>query len=83
MQIISELEPTQRGIYAGTIGYIDYAENLDTCIAIRTIEMRGNTVSVQAGAGVVADSVPEREYEETINKARALFNAIEMAEKGI
>lgn len=83
MQIINELEPTQRGIYAGTVGYIDYADNLDTCIAIRTIAMRGNSVSVQVGAGVVADSVPELEYEETLNKGRALFRAIEMAEKGI
>lgn len=83
MQIINELEPTTRGIYAGTVGYIDYAENLDTCIAIRTIEMRGDEVSIQVGAGIVADSVPELEYEETINKGRAMFRAIEMAEKGI
>lgn len=83
MRIIGELEPTTRGIYAGTVGYIDYAENLDTCIAIRTIEMRADTVSIQVGAGVVADSVPELEYEETLNKGRALFRAIEMAEKGI
>lgn len=80
MQIISELEPTGRGVYAGAIGYIDYAENLDTCIAIRTIRLDGDWASIQAGAGIVADSVPEREYEETINKARALVKAIEMAE---
>jgi anthranilate synthase component 1 len=68
-------------VYAGAIGYIDYAENLDTCIAIRTISLQNGTASIQAGAGVVADSVPEREYEETINKARALMKAIEMAER--
>jgi anthranilate synthase component I len=83
MQIINELEPTPRGIYAGTIGYIDYADNLDTCIAIRTIEINDSIASVQTGAGVVHDSVPEKEYEETINKARALVRAIELAEKGI
>jgi anthranilate synthase component I len=84
MRIIGELEPTPRGIYAGTVGYIDYADNLDTCIAIRTIEIEdGDAASVQAGAGVVADSVPEKEYEETINKARALVKAIEMAENGL
>ena len=81
MQIIDELEPTARGVYAGAIGYIDYAENLDTCIAIRTIRLENNQASIQAGAGIVADSVPESEYEETINKARALVKAIEMAEK--
>nr|MBA2737791.1 anthranilate synthase component I family protein [Pyrinomonadaceae bacterium] len=81
MQIIDELEPTARGVYAGAIGYIDYAENLDTCIAIRTIKLENQTASIQAGAGIVADSVPENEYEETINKARALVKAIEMAER--
>jgi anthranilate synthase component 1 len=83
MRIISRLEPTPRGIYAGTVGYIDYAENLDTCIAIRTIEIENGWANVQAGAGVVADSIPEKEYEETINKARALMKAIEMAENGL
>ncbi len=83
MQIINELEPTPRGIYAGTIGYIDYADNLDTCIAIRTIEINNGFASVQTGAGIVYDSVPEKEYEETINKARALVRAIELAEQGI
>lgn len=81
MQIIEELEPTERGVYAGAIGYIDYAENLDTCIAIRTIRLKDKQASIQAGAGIVADSVPESEYEETINKARALVKAIELAEK--
>lgn len=83
MRIINELEPTARGVYAGTIGYIDYGDNLDTCIAIRTIEMQNETAFVQAGAGIVADSVPELEYEETINKARALMKAIQMAEEGL
>lgn len=81
MQIIDELEPSKRGVYAGAIGYIDYAENLDTCIAIRTIRLKDGEASIQAGAGVVADSVAEKEYEETISKARALVKAIEMAEK--
>jgi anthranilate synthase component I len=83
MQIVEELEPESRGIYAGTVGYIDYANNLDTCIAIRTITIRDGVASLQAGAGIVHDSVPEKEYEETINKARALVKAIELAEKGI
>jgi anthranilate synthase component 1 len=83
MEIIKELEPDERGVYAGAVLYMDYAENLDSCIAIRTIVMRDGLASVQAGAGLVADSVPEREYEETVNKARALVRAIEMAEKGI
>ncbi|MBA3335411.1 MAG: anthranilate synthase component I [Pyrinomonadaceae bacterium] len=80
MQIIDQLEPTKRNIYAGAIGYIDYAENLDTCIAIRTISLQNGTASIQAGAGIVADSIPESEYEETLNKARALIRAIEIAE---
>ncbi|HYJ86216.1 MAG TPA: anthranilate synthase component I family protein [Pyrinomonadaceae bacterium] len=81
MQIISDLEPSPRGIYAGTVLHADYGDNLDSCIAIRTIVLEGNTASVQAGAGIVADSVPEREYEETINKAKGLMRAIEIAEK--
>ncbi|MDT5061092.1 MAG: anthranilate synthase component [Acidobacteriota bacterium] len=83
MEIIRELEPDSRGVYAGAILYMDYAQNLDSCIAIRTIVMREGRAYVQAGAGLVADSVPEREYEETVNKARALLRAIEMAEKGL
>ncbi len=81
MRIIDELEPTERNVYSGAIGYIDYAENLDTCIAIRTITLENSVASIQAGAGIVADSVPENEYEETLNKAQALIKAIEMAEK--
>lgn len=80
MEIIRELEPDARGVYAGAIVYADYSNNLDSCIAIRTIVMRDGKASVQAGAGIVADSVPELEYEETINKAKALFRAIALAE---
>ena len=76
MEIIDELEPERRGIYAGAIGYIDFRGNLDTCIAIRTLICKDKTVYLQAGAGIVYDSVPEREYEETINKARALMKAL-------
>ena len=83
MEIISELEPDRRGIYSGAVMYLDYADNLDSCIAIRTIELRNGTASVQAGAGIVADSVPEHEYAESVNKARGLFGAIEMAERGL
>lgn len=83
MEIIRELEPADRGVYAGAILYVDYADNLDSCIAIRTIDLRDGVATVQAGAGIVADSIPEREYEECVNKARALFRAIELAEKGL
>jgi anthranilate synthase component 1 len=83
MEIIRELEPDRRGIYAGSVLYMDYADNLDSCIAIRTIVLRDGEARVQAGAGIVADSVPEHEYAETVNKARAMFRAIEMAEKGL
>ncbi|HEX9029630.1 MAG TPA: anthranilate synthase component I [Anaerolineales bacterium] len=80
MQIIKDLETGPRGPYAGAVGYISYDGSLDTCITIRTITMQGRTVSVQAGAGIVADSDPEGEYQETLNKARALAVAIERAE---
>jgi anthranilate synthase component 1 len=83
MEIIRALEPEARGVYAGSVGYMDYAGNLDSCIAIRTIVIKDGEATVQAGAGIVADSVPEREYEETVNKARALVRAVEMAEKGL
>ncbi len=83
MEIIRESEPSPRGIYAGSVLYMDYADNLDSCIAIRTMVLRGKDATVQAGAGIVADSVPEHEYAETVNKARAMFRAIEMAEKGL
>ncbi len=83
MEIIEELEPTRRGIYAGAIGYIDFQGNLDTAIAIRTLVFSGGLAHVQVGAGVVADSVPERELAETMAKAGALINAVEMAEAGL
>ncbi len=82
MQIIDELEPTKRGPYGGAVGYADFAGNLDTCIALRTIVWKNGVYDVQAGAGVVADSVPEMEYEETMNKAKAMLKAVEIAEKG-
>jgi len=81
MQIISELEPQKRGLYAGAIGYFGYNGNLDTCIVIRTIVMKGKKVFINAGAGIVADSDPASEYQETLNKARAMLRAIELAEQ--
>ena len=83
MEIIRGLEPDGRGIYAGSVLYMDYADNLDSCIAIRTIVLRNGEALVQAGAGIVADSIPEHEYAETVNKARAMFRAIEMAQRGL
>lgn len=83
MEIIDELEPTARGPYAGAIGYFSYDGNMDTAITIRTIVIKGNQACVQAGAGIVADSIPENEYQETLNKARALIKALEMAEQGL
>ena len=80
MQILDELEPTRRGPYGGAVGYIDFYGNMNTCITIRTMALMGNDAYVQAGAGIVADSVPENEYEETLNKARSLLKAIAMAE---
>jgi anthranilate synthase component 1 len=83
MELLAGLEPTRRGIYAGAVGYLDFAGNLDFCITIRTITIRDGRASVQAGAGIVADSNPAAEYEETRDKARALLQAIEMAEMGL
>ena len=82
MEIIDEFEPTRRGPYAGAVGYIDFAGNMDTCIALRTLVIQGQNAYIQVGAGIVADSVPANEYEETINKARGLLKAIEIAEGG-
>ena len=82
MEIIDEFEPTRRGPYAGAVGYVDFGGNMDTCIALRTMVIAGGKVYVQVGAGIVADSVPASEYEETLNKARALLRAIEVAEAG-
>ncbi|MDA8169128.1 MAG: anthranilate synthase component I [Nitrospiraceae bacterium] len=80
MQIIEELEPVKRGPYAGAVGYFSYSGNMDTCITIRTLIIKGDTAYVQAGAGIVADSVPELEYTETVNKAKAMMEAVNMAE---
>ena len=82
MEIIDELETTRRGIYGGAITYADYQGNLDSCIAIRTMVVKNGKAYIQAGAGIVADSSPEMEYTECINKAKALFRAVEMAENG-
>ena len=82
MQIIDELEPTRRGIYAGAVMYLDFSGNIDSCIALRTMVAKGGRAYIQAGGGVVADSVPEREYQETVNKARALVTALEIAHRG-
>ncbi len=83
MEIIDELEPTRRGVYAGSVGYISFNGNMDTAIAIRTLVVKGNTAYLGVGAGIVADSVPEKEFEETMNKGKALLKAIELAEKGL
>ncbi|WP_457625712.1 anthranilate synthase component I [Persephonella sp.] len=81
MQIIEELEPEKRGPYAGAVGYVSFDGNLDTAIAIRTAIVRKDDIYIQAGAGIVADSIGEKEYEETVNKAKAMMKAVEMAEK--
>jgi len=81
MQIIDELEPHRRGPYAGAVGYFDFNGNMDTCIALRTIVIQGTTAYIQAGAGLVADSIPSEEYDETLNKARGLLKAIEITEQ--
>jgi anthranilate synthase component 1 len=80
MQIIDEVEPNKRGPYAGAVGYIDFSGNMDTCIALRTIVIQGKTAYIQAGGGVVYDSVPADEYDETVNKASGILKAIEIAE---
>jgi anthranilate synthase component 1 len=82
MQIIEELEPTRRGIYGGSVLYADFAGNLDSCIAIRTLLIQGKHAYLQAGAGIVADSDPAREFEESMNKAQALLRAVAMARGG-
>ena len=83
MEIIDELEPTRRGIYAGAVGYLDFSGNMDTCIAIRTMVVQGTNITIQAGAGIVADSDPELEYQETWNKAQALRQALLIASQGL
>jgi anthranilate synthase component 1 len=83
MQIIEELEPTRRGPYAGAVGYFGFSGNMDTCITIRTLIIKDGIAYIQAGGGVVADSDPAAEYQETVNKAKAMLHAVEMAEHGL
>jgi anthranilate synthase component 1 len=83
MEIIEELEPIRRGPYAGAVGYFSFSGNMDTCITIRSILINHGKAYVQAGAGIVADSDPEREYDETLNKAQAIFRALRLAEEGL
>jgi anthranilate synthase component 1 len=83
MEIIEELEPTRRGPYAGSVGYFSYSGNMDMCITIRTLIMKDSKVYVQAGAGIVADSQPDMEYRETVNKAKGMMKAVDMAEEGL
>jgi anthranilate synthase component 1 len=83
MEIIDEIEPQKRGPYAGAVGYVDFTGNMDTCIALRTLVLQGNKAFVQAGGGIVYDSVPGDEFEETVNKARGLIKAVELAERAL
>ncbi|HMM74163.1 MAG TPA: anthranilate synthase component I [Gammaproteobacteria bacterium] len=83
MEIIDELEPTKRGVYGGAVGYLSWNGNMDTAIAIRTALIKDGRLYIQAGCGVVADSVPALEWEETLNKGRAVFRAVEMAQRGL
>ena len=83
MEIIAELERYDRGTYAGAVGYLSFSGNLDTCITIRTILTKAHRAYIQAGAGIVADSQPAREYQETLNKARGMLQAIEVAERRV
>ncbi|MGB0733178.1 MAG: chorismate-binding protein, partial [Pontibacterium sp.] len=83
MEIINELEPVKRGIYSGAVGYLSWNGNMDTAIAIRTAVIKDNTLHIQAGAGLVADSQPRLEWKETMNKGRAIFKAVAMVEQGL
>jgi anthranilate synthase component 1 len=83
MEIIDELEPVKRGVYAGAVGYLSWSGNMDTAIAIRTAVIKDGTLHIQAGAGIVADSVPENEWAETMNKGRAIFRAVALAQAGL
>ena len=83
MEIIDELEPVKRGVYAGAVGYLSWSGNMDTAIAIRTAVIKDGMLNIQAGAGIVADSIPENEWEETMNKGRAVFRAVAMAQAGL
>ena len=82
-QIIDELEREKRGVYGGAIGYIDFRGNMDTCIGIRLAYKKGNRLFVRSGAGIVADSVPEQEYQECLNKAKAVILAVKQADGGL
>ena len=83
MEIIDELEPVKRGVYGGAVGYLSWSGNMDTAIAIRTAVIKDKTLHIQAGAGVVADSIPRNEWDETMNKGRAVFRAVAMAVQGL
>jgi anthranilate synthase component 1 len=83
MEIIDELEPARRGVYAGAVGYVSFQDDMDTAIAIRTAVIRDGVLHVQAGAGIVHDSVPESEWQETENKARAIMRAADMVQQGL
>ncbi|MEM7379377.1 MAG: anthranilate synthase component I family protein, partial [Pseudomonadota bacterium] len=83
MEILDELEPVKRGVYGGAVGYIGWGGNMDMAIAIRTAVVKDGTLTLQAGAGVVYDSVPALEWEETLNKGRAVFRALALAERGL
>ena len=83
MEIIDELEPVKRGIYSGAVGYLSWSGNMDTAIAIRTAVIKDRKLYIQAGAGIVYDSVPENEWAETMNKGRAIFRAVALAESGL
>ena len=83
MEIIDELEPVKRGVYGGAVGYLSWNGNMDTAIAIRTAVMKEGRLYIEAGCGIVADSVPQLEWEETMNKGRAIFRAVAMAQSGL
>jgi anthranilate synthase component 1 len=83
MEIIDELEPTRRGLYGGAVLYLDFSGNLNSCIVIRTVLVKGHRAYLQAGAGIVADSVPSREYQECLDKAQAVLKAFEIGERGL
>ena len=83
MEIIEELEPNKRGAYGGAVGYFSFSGNMDTCITIRTFVIKDNHIYIQAGAGIVADSDPENEYQETVNKVKALVKAVEEVKSGL
>ena len=83
MEIIDELEPVKRGVYSGAVGYLSWNGNMDTAIAIRTAVIKDKILNIQAGAGIVYDSVPQNEWDETMNKGRAVFRAVAMAEAGL